>query len=179
MKHSTFAAGPTDITMDMGTLHESTFTLFDKHSCRNRVRTVHLLTKTQGKVMLARTAREHLLSQLRAREDRYCSLFEAGRAPAAASVVASIASLQTMLHLVERYILLLLRDCLRLESCLRGPIEDAHWRRWRSSVRELTQRTPNVHDYFLWELSQDPASPSSAGRAEDITNDLILLRTSQ
>lgn len=163
--------------MDTGTLQESTFTVFEKRPNQSRVRILHLLSSTQTKVMLARTAREHLLSQLREREDRYCALFEAGRAPAAASVVAPMATLQTTLHLVERYILLLLRDCLRMESCLRGPVEDVHWRTWRSSVRDLVERTPNVHDYFLWELSLDPGRHAAA--SGDFTNHLILLRTAQ
>lgn len=165
--------------MDTGTVHESTFTVFEKPASQDRERLLHLLSNTQTKVMLARAARERLLSQLREREDRYCALFEAGRAPAAASVVAPMATLQTVLHLVERYILLLLRDCLRMESCLRGPIENAHWRTWRSSVRDLDERTPNVHDYFLWELSLDPARHPPSDTSDDVTNHLVLSRTSQ
>lgn len=149
--------------MDEGTLASCNFTAFDEKVARHPAEIAQLLLKNFQKVTAAKMAREHLSQELHLLERVYYSAVDSGRASVRQAMVPSLTSLLTTAHLLDRYILLLTRDCLRLESCLRGPVPAPYWRSWRSSVIELRQRIPNVHDYFLWQVSVHSHDEAEAG----------------
>lgn len=139
--------------MDEGTLSNSSFTVFDEEVSHDLGEVAKLLATSYLKVTTARRAREQLSKELQLIERIYYSAVDAGRASVQYTVAMSITSLLTTGHLLDRYLLLMARDCLLLESCLRGAVPMSYWRSWRSSLEELRERIPNVHDYFLWHLS--------------------------
>ena len=168
--------------MDQGTLSSSKFTVFDERIVDDPAAVSRLLTTTFLKVTAARMMREQLRHQLQLVERVYLSAVDSGRASVRQSVATSVTSLLTMTHLLDRYLLLMARDCLRLESCLRGPAPVSYWRAWRSSLDELHQRIPNVHDYFLWQLSsqsQDEADQSDGTELRSSTHVASLRRDAQ
>lgn len=153
--------------MDEGTLSNSSFTVFDEEVSHDLGEVAKLLATTYLKVMTARRAREQLSKELQVIERIYYSAVDVGRASAQYAMSMSITSLLTTGHLLDRYLLLLARDCLLLESCLRGAVPMSYWRSWRSSLGELRERIPNVHDYFLWQISiqsQDEEEEDFSGR---------------
>lgn len=139
--------------MDEGTLSNSSFTVFDEEVSHDLGEVAKLLATTYLKVTTARRAREQLSKELQVVERIYYSAVDAGRASAQYAMSMAITSLLTTGHLLDRYLLLMARDCLLLESCLRGAVPMSYWRSWRSSLEELRERIPNVHDYFLWQIS--------------------------
>lgn len=58
--------------------------------------------------------------------------------------------LKTVLHLMYRYQLLLIRDLMRAESRLGRPPSPEVWRDWYANEAALRSHAPNVHDAFLW-----------------------------
>lgn len=58
--------------------------------------------------------------------------------------------LRTVMHLLYRYQLLLIRDLMRAESRLGRPPSPEVWRDWYANEAALRSHAPNVHDAFLW-----------------------------
>lgn len=61
--------------------------------------------------------------------------------------------LRTVLHLMYRYQLLLIRDLMRAESRLGRPPSPDVWRDWYDNEAALRRHAPNVHDAFLWSFN--------------------------
>ena len=99
--------------MDEGTLASCNFTAFDEKVARHPAEIAQLLLKSFQKVTAAKMAREHLSQELHLLERVYYSAVDSGRASVRQAMVPSLTSLLTTAHLLDRYILLLTRDCLR------------------------------------------------------------------
>lgn len=161
--------------MDRGTLDGSHFSVFDEAAKTDPVLALKLLASANYKIMAARATADHLRQELQAAEDYYLWTLEDGRPWITAAMGPSITSHLTTIHLLERYALLLTRDCLRLEGCLSGAVNTSHWQAWCTSVLRLNQQTPNVHDHFLWQTSlMDPEEEGG----EPLVN-LVLRRDAQ
>ena len=148
--------------MDTGTLDTRKLRAFDKAAFKDPTEVARVLAESHLKVMAARKAREELEDRIELAEKVYYRAMDHGKASARQSLVPSVTSLLTMAHLMDRYLLMKVHECLRLELYFRGPVPLSHWQSWRASLEDLRQRIPNVHDYFLWRLSvhtTDEADP--------------------
>lgn len=157
--------------MDLGSINTSEFTVFDSSVVDEPAQVAQLLATSHLKVSTARLTRRQLGEQLRLLQDVYHASLDHGKASVRSAMVPRVTALLTLVHLLDRYILLMARDCLRLEACLRGPIPSSFVHAWRESQRELRLRTPNIHDYFLWRVtssSQDDEDNSFSGSLPDL-----------
>ena len=63
-------------------------------------------------------------------------------------------------HALDRYILLLLRDSLRVEALLRQQaVPPLFWQAWRAQAAALEDRAPSIHDLFLWQIGEHHEHP--------------------
>ena len=139
--------------MDYGSLTGSRFTVFDNTVAEDPQRTAQLLNITHAKLAIAKSIKTQIREQLRGLEDVYHASLGFGKASSRAAMIPRLTSMLAQAHLLDRYILLVARDCLLYESCLRGPVPDSYWQNWRTSTLDLANRAPNIHDYFLWRIT--------------------------
>ena len=168
--------------MDDGSLTSTSFTVFDESAVQDPAAVAQLLATTYRKVQLAKAYKEQLAQDIQLEERVYNCAVDTGRASVRQAMIPSVTSKLTLSHLLDRYILLMARDMLRLESCLRGPVPPTYWQSWSSSTMALRHRTPNVHDYFLWQLSvsqddDDDDEDDEIWRTPQL--DLVLRRDAQ
>ena len=138
--------------MDDGSLTSIQFTVFDESAVQDPAAIASLLATTYQKVQLAKACKQQLEQDIQLVEHVYNSAVVYGRASVRQSMIPALTAKLTLSHLLDRYILLLALDLLRMESCLRGPVPSTYWQSWNSSTMELRNRTPNIHDYYLWQL---------------------------
>ena len=61
----------------------------------------------------------------------------------------ALCTLLTVKHVLDRYMLVLVRDIFRLQRSM-TTVPLLQWRTWRGSVHGLGQRAPNVHEHYLY-----------------------------
>ena len=140
--------------MDVGSLASTRWSLIDPHILEDSSALAKRLTIGHRRALAAKVARSHIQQQLRQASHVFTCAINHGRASVMNVKSHNVTSLLTTAHLLDRYILLLTRDCIHLESLLRQqPVPTSFWQTWQASVHELSQRIPNVHDYYMWQMN--------------------------
>jgi len=157
--------------MDVGDLIGSTFTTFpegrndDAGLDRSYLR--RLIRLNRVKMEVARDMCEN--AKLQYQEIRHLwRLATQKRRPGAAYVFRiRLSNLETHLHLLQRYLLILSRDGLAMQAQMRGSVPAVYCLALRETERVVVSRAPNVHNHFLWEECYEDAAGSD-GVDEDI-----------
>lgn len=145
--------------MDLGDLIGSRFTTFaegrDDIVDPDRKYLRHRLRLNRAKMDVARRVCDEAKGQY-AEMRHLLRVATVNRRPGAAYTFRiRLSSLETTIHLLQRYLLILSRDGLAIQAQLRGSVPAVYCLALRETERVIVARAPNVHDHFLWEDSYD------------------------
>ena len=142
--------------MDFGQVSSVELTFLEPSPVTSWAALARQLATLHAKISRAKSCRAANLRRLRLHLEVSCALSTAaathGRRRAALAMALG--------HALDRYILLLLRDSLRVEALLRRQaVPPPFWQAWRAQAAALEDRAPSIHDLFLWQIGEHHEHP--------------------